>query len=410
MLTLVIPVRWRQSTLYRALEYYKDFPGPVIVIDASPKPFEGISDYPYVDYRHIPEKPWMEFMYETLKSVDTKYVVKMCDDDFLPLYSIPQQLSFLETHPDYVSVMGQEVSLHENKLGYETLEYIAEVSGETGFDEDDKIKRLIKTWRYFNCKIHSIARTDAQLKVYTAMVEHPHLYATKYFDKVWSFMMASMGKLGVIHVVSLVRSREALTQAIAYMDETKKVTGNENKTHLTFRNDFLNTDLSYLLEFAGIDMETMRSMHKDLVEEEYKKDMFFNTLRKHELDCENSVCHGWKNNKTGEYSATKPDVVIQKNEGCVDWELVFEFRHVLSLAGQYQLIPRYGPAENYEWYHLYKKVKPVDSDGWFWGDPPTLSEREMIYPVYNNFASLDLGRIVKFVKENPLEVTVVETT
>ena len=85
LLTIIIPVRFRQSTLPRAMEYYKGFQGRIIVADASPEPFEKISKWPNVEYYFSPNKPWMEIMTEVLQMVDTKYVVKPCDDDFIVL-------------------------------------------------------------------------------------------------------------------------------------------------------------------------------------------------------------------------------------------------------------------------------------------------------------------------------------
>ena len=360
LLTIVIPVRFRQCTLPRALEYYKDFPGRVIVADASPEPYKDINKWPHAEYHFSPNTPWMQIMVEVLETVDTKYVVKPCDDDFIVLSSLEPSIRFLEENQDYVTVCGQEVALFDTHLGYETMEYIMESKHLDSYS-DSPSERVRHMWTYFFCKIHSVARTEAQLEVYKKMVDYPDLFAIRFFDKVWGYMMAAMGNFKVLPILSHVRSQEKLTLAtsknrglVDYEPIEKEI-----KANLSFAKDFLNRDLTPLLEMVDEEKEFIEEIHQHLCDEKKKLVEYDKLLEKYDLLCE--------------------EISPASNGG-----ITVKCEHI----GQKVLAPRFGPAASNDYIAKFR---------------PTKYNREEAFPVYKEENLNELRKIVDVVTKFPLE-------
>jgi len=355
LLTIIIPVRFRQCTLARVLEYYKDFPGRVIVADASPKPYKDIDKWPYAEYYFSPNKPWMEIMVEVLKTVNTKYVVKPCDDDFITLSSLSPTIEFLEQNEDYVTACGQEVAFFDSHLGYETLEYILESKHLNSYSASPS-ERVRFAWNYFICKIHSVARTEAQLKVYEKMLEYPDLFAIKFFDKVWSYMMAAMGNFKVLPIMSHVRSQEKLTFPSG-SNKLYQIVEKETRPHLSFGEHFLDRDLSPLLEMVGEDREFIEEIHQNLYDENKKLIEYDRLLEKYDLLCEDVVS-----------LPSGVEIICEK-------------------IGPYPLAPRFGPAASNSYFNKFR---------------PGNQRREDVYPVYKEENLNELRKIVNVVMTFPL--------
>jgi glycosyltransferase domain-containing protein len=359
MITLIVTVRYRQCTLPRILEYYKNFPGSVIIADSSPEPYEMAYDYPYAEYYFSPNTSWMEMMVQTLKKVKTKYVVVICDDDFLLIPSIDPQIKFLEDNPNYSLLMGQEVALFDNYLGYETLEYIF-ASKYWKSNSQYKKDRFNTHWTYFTSRVHGITRTDLQLNIHEAMIRYPHLHALRFFDKIFSLMAAVEGDIGVIPVCSLVRSQETLTGKV-YLSDNFLLDGkpkDEIKDDLKFKSDFLNRDLTFLQNLIGISREEIEMMHSNLCSQEALLVEYDKMLEKYSLKCESSEIENGR----------------------------IVFQNSLKIEG-YPLVPRYGPAASNEYF---SKFKYTDDD---WSE---------VYPVYMDENLSELSTVVQLVKKYPL--------
>ena len=300
-LTIIITAKNRRSTLPRCLEYYKGFTGRIILLDDSSTRWNLISGYDHVEYVYMPDTPWIDKKIHVLNSVTTPYVIWIPDDDFLFLHSIPVMVKFLNDNPDYVSVTGQDVGLYEERrLGdwaftarthlvhywhwqksfeYETYAYILEANMTAQLD--DLEQRLWFYWTYFNCKVHSIIRTDVKLSIYRFMIDNPDLFAIRFFDKVWTFIAACQGKLAVLPVLSTARSRESKVMREAVV--LKKGMQKETKSHLQFGTDFLNVDLSPLQELAGVSAKFMQEIHHNLSSQNYKLQAFAKLLDTYNL-------------------------------------------------------------------------------------------------------------------------------
>ena len=84
--------------------------------------------------RHVRGKSYVEKLRDCLRTIDTKYTIIVCDDDFLCFSGIPYSLQYLEENPDVVAVSGQEVAFVEPEttvcgdglISYETIDYLVD--------------------------------------------------------------------------------------------------------------------------------------------------------------------------------------------------------------------------------------------------------------------------------------------
>ena len=273
-LTFIVTARERRNTLPRVMEYYKNLPCRIMLLDGSSERWDSADLYDHVEYFHLPNMPWMQKMVYGLKRVTTPYTLKMCDDDLVFLHAIPIMIDFLKNNPDYETVMGQEISVWDDKFLYETFPYLLEVNMEDNID--DLIQRMEFYWTYFNCKIHSIAKTKTQLEVYQFLLDNPDLYAVRFFDKIWALIVASRGKLKVLPILSHMRSRETKSGNVALGKNLES----ETKRHLSFKDDFLNRDLTKLQKFVGIDdVQLIKDAHRHLCSEDKKQEAFSKILK-----------------------------------------------------------------------------------------------------------------------------------
>ena len=280
-LTIIITARERRSTLPRALEYYKGFKGRIILVDGSSSRWDLIDNYDHVEYMHLPDKTWMEKMVTVLNEITTPYVAKVCDDDLIFLHALPMKVDFLNNNSEYVTVAGQEISLLDSHFEYETFEYIIEANLKDRFD--DPLDRMSFYWNHFNSKIHSLSRTKTQLEVYQFMQDNPELYAIRFFDKIWTLIFASRGKLAVLPVLSNMRSRESLVMP-PFAPAHSAALYNETKYRLSFANDFLNRDLTKLQEFVGgVELDFIKEIHKNLSDGSFKKVAYSKLLKDFKL-------------------------------------------------------------------------------------------------------------------------------
>lgn len=103
--TVVVITHNRSAFLRRTLQYYRNFPASILVLDSSSQADATVqADYPDVDYRHLPQ-----FTYSGLQDklsygvgqVRTPFMTFAADDDFLLHEGMLRSLEFLEQHRDY---------------------------------------------------------------------------------------------------------------------------------------------------------------------------------------------------------------------------------------------------------------------------------------------------------------------
>lgn len=112
-ISIVIPTHNRHFLLKRCLSYLDKagFPFKIIVVDSSPTIFEEelSSNVVYQNMAHENvslDSGYMRKLESVVKSITTKYILMLADDDFPVLSSIEKAYEFLQQHDDFESVQG----------------------------------------------------------------------------------------------------------------------------------------------------------------------------------------------------------------------------------------------------------------------------------------------------------------
>jgi glycosyltransferase domain-containing protein len=95
----------RPDYLKKAIKYWSQYKGPVIVADGSiGRILDPISKN--IEYLHRPGTGLIERIQEMSNKVNTRYAVLAPDDDFIGFEGLQSILKFLNEHPDYSSAQG----------------------------------------------------------------------------------------------------------------------------------------------------------------------------------------------------------------------------------------------------------------------------------------------------------------
>ncbi|OLS63528.1 TIGR00180 family glycosyltransferase [Pseudomonas putida] len=218
--TLVMLTHKRPAFLRRALQYYQDFPGTLLVLDSSPEPASDIAArFPNVDYRHLPQFNYRGFQAKIkhgLGLVTTPYVVLAADDDFILADGIGQSLDFLEANPDYGMCHGY--NLMYLATGRFTSYYRRDKKLEReDFGSDDPRQRVLDYLYAFIPPFYAVTRT--------ALLQD---WARQIPDEL------SFEWLEVSHVYFLLASAKARMLAIPYVVREANYGASEHNTEVTF--------------------------------------------------------------------------------------------------------------------------------------------------------------------------------
>ena len=128
-LTIIMPSYNRPFELERAIEYWRDTPVRVHILDGSEKPWFPlglIEDSSSVTYHHIPAKKDQEpqdSVFQRIvfgsKLAVTKFSAVGCDDDFYSITQLASSLRYLEEHSAISAVCGRVLTyqkVNQNKV------------------------------------------------------------------------------------------------------------------------------------------------------------------------------------------------------------------------------------------------------------------------------------------------------
>lgn len=103
--TVVVITHNRPAFLRRTLHYYRNFSASILVLDSSSRADATLpSEYPDVDYRHLPQytyKGLQDKLTFGVTQVRTPLMTFAADDDFLLHEGMTRSVEFLEQNPDY---------------------------------------------------------------------------------------------------------------------------------------------------------------------------------------------------------------------------------------------------------------------------------------------------------------------
>lgn len=386
LLTLIITCRERRVTLPRVLEYYRNCPYNIVLLDMSLKPYDDIDNYKYLKYVHMPNEIMWQGIRKVLENVHTKYTVDFADDDFLLLSSIDRCLEFLEKNEDYVCVGGQEVALKEDTLEYDTVEYLLE----NGFDINGKDykERIKNSLSLFKAKNNFIFRRDVHYKIYDIIMSNPQFVAVRYIDKLLGIISSFYGKTAVINECTFLKSREYYTnpflgRGLIFLEGVSK----QIRSHLHFEKDFIKEDYEPLLKEIGLKKDEFIKIYKSFAS---KKDIIYKEISEtYDVKCPRIDIDGFqlipgehyreKIAKSNWFDGNPQDVYpVYKKEA------IEEIKKILSLAKAYPLN---------QWWH-WEKNRYVFNEGW-----NIMKEKEGIEPLfYKGYIKSTYKEFEKFVK------------
>jgi glycosyltransferase domain-containing protein len=112
--TLVVLTQDRPDFLRRTLQYYRDWTGPVLVLDSSRDRDSGIETrFAGVTYRHLPEfieSAKLAVRVHGVEQVQTPYLTFINDDDFIDADAMAECVAFLQDNPGYGFSYGYSLS------------------------------------------------------------------------------------------------------------------------------------------------------------------------------------------------------------------------------------------------------------------------------------------------------------
>jgi len=218
--TLVLLTHKRPSFLRRALQYYKDFQGRILVLDSSLQPAEGIaSRFPNVDYRHLPQFDYMGFQAKIthgLGLVQTPYMALVADDDFVLPCAIVESLAFLDAHPDYGMCHGYNLMYLATGRHINYYRRDKKLDQED-FASDDPRQRVLDFLYAYIPPFYAVTRT-ALLQDWARQIPENMRFE-------W---------LEVSHVYFLLASAKARMLPIPYVVREANYGASEHKTEVTY--------------------------------------------------------------------------------------------------------------------------------------------------------------------------------
>ena len=164
-LTIIIPTYNRPLELERAIEYWRDTPVTVHILDGSEKswfpsgPLESASN---IFYHHIPaikdQDPIESFFQRILTGAKlpvTKFSAFGCDDDFYTISGLLESLVILESEPKINAVAGRVLTYERKRRIFWHHKYVTRFN-RTNLEEDSIEKKLATGSSWF---LYAVCRT-----------------------------------------------------------------------------------------------------------------------------------------------------------------------------------------------------------------------------------------------------------
>jgi glycosyltransferase domain-containing protein len=169
-LTIVIPTYNRPLELERAIEYWRDLPVTVHILDGSEKPWfpvgNLIGDSPAIFYHHLPNESeygfydnYCERINMGLSLVNSKFSALIADDDFFTLSGLTRALKTLNDHTQIDSVIGRVAFFKKNTYSLQWEKESTNWIPSKNLQSGELIERLKTNPRKFFIW-YGISRTD----------------------------------------------------------------------------------------------------------------------------------------------------------------------------------------------------------------------------------------------------------
>ncbi len=175
----------RHDYLARAFLYYSDAAFNINVFDSSENPY-GSPIPSNIQYNHCPGENGVIRIDKAFNSVSTDYWGFISDDDFLSKIGISNGIDFLNTHNDYASVQGKNVS-YMSKDGVFAFMMQNAFACLNNVSSDDPLIRMEQTFYPYKYQTYGVYR----LEVVTILQDLDMQQMPD--DIFWEFVIAACG-------------------------------------------------------------------------------------------------------------------------------------------------------------------------------------------------------------------------
>ena len=190
-LTIIIPTYNRPLELERAIEYWRDLPVTVHILDGSEKPWfplGPIENAPTINYHHIPAEKYqapMESVFQRIiygsKLPTTKFSAFGCDDDFYTISGLLESLVILESQPKLDAIAGRVLTYEVKGSIFWHHKYVAR-SNRTDLEVDSIEKKLATGSSWF---LYAVCRTEIWQKFLKVCYEEKSFTEANFYAHEW---------------------------------------------------------------------------------------------------------------------------------------------------------------------------------------------------------------------------------
>jgi glycosyltransferase domain-containing protein len=228
LVTVIIPVYQRQSTLHRLLNYYRDLDCTILVADSSEKIFSDWELYKdFTTYLHNPYWRLHKKIAEVTDMVKTPYVQLCADDDFILKSSIRTCSDFLNKHDGkYIAAHGLYTTFEPNGLSGISLllkyffQYLySTIDRELPDSIFDRIETGLYAYQPTNYALHL---KETLKEPYKICSENPNLQTINLIDNIFSHHEHITGNIKTLPILHSIRSRENISVSPSPLSQEKK--------------------------------------------------------------------------------------------------------------------------------------------------------------------------------------------
>lgn len=223
-LTILIPTYNRPLELERAIEYWRDLPVTVHILDGSDKPCfpvgNLIEDFGAISYHHLPNKSeygfhdnYCERINLGLSLVNSKFSALIGEDDFFALSGLTRALKTLDDHTQIDAVIGRFALFERNthplqwrKQSMNWIPYEIHESGELIERLKTQDPRKVFIW-------YGILRTDKQKAIWSTASKFT--FSSRFLNE-YSINQLGIAFCRVRVIDSILHVRESLTSEYPY--------------------------------------------------------------------------------------------------------------------------------------------------------------------------------------------------
>lgn len=210
-LTIVIPTCEKPENLERAIEYWRDTPITVHIVDGSEKPWfqsGSLQNIPKITYHHLPAKSGEEVLDNYARRLKfattlptTKYSALCADDDFFTVSGLCAIIDTLNRDEHLDAMIGRAAMYSKNeKYPIWQIRY-ADLRNHVDYRSADVSVRLLNSdrapWLYYG-----IIKTELWKKLFEISLEHSY---NKYTEKLLSIVDKSLCRIRIIEQIVWIR-------------------------------------------------------------------------------------------------------------------------------------------------------------------------------------------------------------